>query len=91
MIGGIIDQTGGEELASVLESGGITDEGPEASADLDRATKVSDDLRGSASGLRTASILMTSWPGRCRNTCSRISKGISARPSTDANMKLEGG
>jgi len=91
MIEGIINQTGGEELTPVLESGGIVDEGPEVSANLDRATGVSDGLRGLASGLRTASILMISWPGRCRNTCSRISAGRPARSSTDADMKLGGG
>ena len=38
-IGGVVDQTGGEELASVLKGGRIVDESSEVSADLDCARK----------------------------------------------------
>ena len=36
--------------------------------------------------LRTASIFMMSWPGKCRSICSRISVRSSVKRDTDADM-----
>jgi len=37
---------------------------------------------------RTTSILMTSWPGKWRSICSKISMGSSAKRGVDADIVL---
>lgn len=53
--------------------------------------KISDDYSRGASGeVRTASILMISWAGRCSSTYSKVSVGSSVKRGGDGNMILEG-
>ena len=84
--GRVIDQTGSEELASVLKDGRIATNISEVSTDLCQISRVKTASNELEITPRTTSILMTSWPDRCRNICSKISTGNSVKWDTGANM-----
>ena len=72
----IIDQTDGEEFASMLKDRRSVNEVSEVPVDLNRAIQSQTHRRVEYDpGPHTAFILMISWPGRCRLICSKISTG----------------
>ena len=85
---GVFGQTGRKELASVADGGRTANKVSEASTNLETYGRVRTVPHGIYQSPRTASIMMVSWPGRCRITCSRTSVGSSLRRGVDADMGL---